>query len=1116
VTEEGSPAPHVGSAEIAAGLDGAAVLTAYAIAPKTHWIVFVQQPLAEAFATVYRSLLRTLALLGLGLALAVVSGVLLARRMVAPIRLLQAGAEKLGTGDLSQRLDIRTGDEIEALAGSFNQMAERIKESYETLEAKVFARTNDLNEALERQTATANVLKVISRSVSDATPVFETIVESYQRLFGLDAVAIYLVEGEVVRGVAQRGWDGGDWGKDAMPLAGSSTGLAIAERRAIHFPDLADKPDMSDKFRVLIREAGDMSVLYAPMLLDDRGVGSIVVSRKPARPFSDKEIALVQSFADQAAIAIQNTRLFNETQEALEQLKASADVLGAIGRSVSDTSPVFEEILNACQRLFGSEEMGIYTVGDDNMVRVAAWRGETRAEVRRDVTPLEDSITGRIIRERRTHHIPDLRAEPNLSPTLRERVERLGSASLLYAPMLWEDHGLGSILVVRSPPRAFNARETALLQTFADQAAIAIQNARLFNETQESLAQQTATADVLKVISRSAFDLDAVLDTLVTSAGKLCGADGGIIWLRQGEKLHAGATFGHSPEATAFFKAHPRGLGDKSLAPRVMHSGRTEHIPDRSRDPDFSFPGLAMPDSMLGVPMFRNGGIEGVFTLSRAHASAFSPRQIELVESFADQAVIAIENARLFEEVQAKTRDLEESLAQQTATADVLKAISRTAFDLDTVLDTLISTAARLCNANLGQIFRRHGDVYRYAASRMDVDPAYLQHEQCVEIKPGRGTLVGRVALENRAVSVTDAWSDPEYEERDEARVGNVRAMLGVPLMRGGEPIGAFALARSAPIPFTERQIELVTTFADQAVIAIENVRLFDEVQARTRELAASLEDLQQTQDRLVQTEKLASLGQLTAGIAHEIKNPLNFVNNFSSLSRELLDELSELVRKTSLEEDVRNEAVELITMAQGNLDKVVQHGKRADSIVKNMLLHSRQGSGERSTTNINPLVEEALNLAYHGARAEKPGFNATIVKQLDPSAGAAELYPQEITRVLLNLINNAFYATGKRAGSEKDSGYEPTVTVLTRDRGNQVEIVIRDNGTGAPPEVKEKMFNPFFTTKPAGEGTGLGLSLSHDIIVKQHGGAIEVESELGSFTEFVIRLPRTQAAATL
>jgi signal transduction histidine kinase len=280
----------------------------------------------------------------------------------------------------------------------------------------------------------------------------------------------------------------------------------------------------------------------------------------------------------------------------------------------------------------------------------------------------------------------------------------------------------------------------------------------------------------------------------------------------------------------------------------------------------------------------------------------------------------------------------------------------------------------------------------------------------------------------------------------------------------------------------------------------------------RTEELSHSLEELRTAQDRLIQTEKLASLGQLTAGIAHEIKNPLNFINNFSALSAELTDELNVALKSVALDAKIREEINELTHMLKGNLQKVVQHGKRADSIVKNMLLHSREGSGERRPADLNAIVEESLNLAYHGARAEKSGFNITLSRDLDPQVGLIELYPQEITRVFLNLISNGFYAATKRkeAGEE---GFEPALSVTTKNRGNQVEVRIRDNGIGIPLEVREKMFNPFFTTKPAGEGTGLGLSMSHDIVVKQHGGKIDVVTAAGSFTEFIITLPRSGMA---
>ena len=482
-------------------------------------------------------------------------------------------------------------------------------------------------------------------------------------------------------------------------------------------------------------------------------------------------------------------------------------------------------------------------------------------------------------------------------------------------------------------------------------------------------------------------------------------------------------------------------------------------------------------------------------------ANQFNDMGARLQESYTD-----LEN-----KVEQRTAELSETLQQQTATADVLKVISRSAFDLKSVLTTLTESAKALCGASQGIICLRDGDVMRLQAES-GATPAFIEFMNANPIKPNRNTITGRVFMDGKPAHVPDVRLDPEYNFGPAAVIGEYRAVLAVPLTRDGAVEGVLLLARTEPGAFTSRQVELVQTFADQAVIAIENARLFGQVQERTRELSLSLDELRTAQDRLVQTEKLASLGQLTAGIAHEIKNPLNFVNNFSALSAELIDELNEVLETAALDDKVREEIDELTLMLKGNLEKVVQHGKRADSIVKNMLLHSREGSGEHRPVDINAIVEESLNLAYHGARAEKSGFNITLQRDLDPQAGMIDLYPQEITRVFLNLISNGFYAATKRKEAG-EGGFEPTLSATTKSLGNKVEIRIRDNGTGIPLEVKEKMFNPFFTTKPAGEGTGLGLSMSHDIVVKQHGGKIDVATEPGSFTEFIITLPRTAAA---
>ncbi|MDA9531040.1 sensor histidine kinase [Bradyrhizobium sp. CCBAU 25338] len=334
-------------------------------------------------------------------------------------------------------------------------------------------------------------------------------------------------------------------------------------------------------------------------------------------------------------------------------------------------------------------------------------------------------------------------------------------------------------------------------------------------------------------------------------------------------------------------------------------------------------------------------------------------------------------------------------------------------------------------------------------------------------------------------------------------------------LRSGAERIGGGDFSQRISIRTGDELEELADQFNDMGARLQESYAdLENKVEQRTAELRQSLNDLRTAQNRLIQTEKLASLGQLTAGIAHEIKNPLNFVNNFSAVSTELIDELKETLRSAALDGKTKEEVEELTGMLRGNLEKVVQHGKRADSIVRNMLLHSREGSGEHRAVDINAVVEESLNLAYHGARAERPAFNVTLQRTFDPAAGMVDVYPQEITRVFLNLISNGFYAAAKRKESDGDT-FAPTLSAATKNLGGSVEIRVRDNGTGIPPEVKERMFNPFFTTKPAGEGTGLGLSMSHDIIVKQHGGTIDVNTEPGVFTEFIITLPRAMATGS-
>ena len=787
-------------------------------------------------------------------------------------------------------------------------------------------RTDDLTEALEQQTATSEVLKVISSSPGELDPVFQAMLENATRICEAKFGTLYLSAGNGFQAVATHNAPPGYAEARARvvhPHPDTTLSRAAQAKQVVQIADVTKERAYveRDPFVVsAVARGGYRSVLSVPMLKEGDLVGVISIFRQEVRPFSDKQIALVQNFAAQAVIAIENTRLLNELRqrtddltEALEQQTATSEVLGVISSSPGELEPVFQAMLANAVRICDAKFGTLFRYDNEAFNPVAEFGAPPAlAEFHRQRGSFQPPAGGPLDRLLRTKDVVRI-ADDMAAPVSGASAKFAGARSLIVVPMLKEDVLIGAITIYRQEVRPFTDKQVELVRNFAAQAVIAIENTRLLSELRVSLEQQTATADVLSVINVSRGDLQPVFEAMVEKARRLCEADAGHLALPVGGDYRSVAVSAMSPEMEVVIRSVSYAPGRGTAVGRALEERRPVQISDIGADNEHAARHAADKGfirTILGVPLLREGEAIGAFGLSRQRVEPFSERQIELVRTFADQAVIAIENTRLLNE-------LRQSLEQQTATSDVLRVISSSSGELEPVFQAMLENATRICDANIGILFRYEDGAYS-AVSLLGVSPAYAEYLNRGPIRAAPATGLGRVAGTKQTVHIADTRAEQAYTDRDPfqiatAELGGARSLLNVPMLKDGELIGAIGIYRREVQPFTDKQVELVTSFAAQAVIAIENTRLLNELRKRTVELERSYGTVRQQASQLeTQSQELRALNQQ---LEERVAAQVNEIERMGRLRRFLPPQVADLIVSSGTEKQLESHRREIAAL---------------------------------------------------------------------------------------------------------------------------------------------------------------------------------------------------------